>query len=343
MAVTLKQVALQAGVSITTVSRILNGKEVGIPIREDTRQRVLAVASQLGYRPNLMARSLRGSPSSLVGVIVRDISDPFISLILKGMNQASLERNYRLFLGHVGQQPNQSIDYGSMFEQAHADGIMIIGDMQGDEAAVDYLLSKHQYVLGVTDRSERRSFPGVYSDSGLGAELAMQHLWELGHRRIVCVSDAAIHDGRWRAEGYERFMREHGDRKFSRIYWAPRSFAGGHQVGKQIFAQRERPSAIFACTDTIAIGLIEAAYQAHLNIPDDVSIIGFDDIEIAAYTTPPLTTISQAGFEMGYSTTNLLITLIEQGADPTDVQDVLLTPTLIARQSTKVCLQTIAT
>src|SRR5687767_2358933 len=121
--ITLKDIAKEAGVSTTTVSRILNGRDSGITIREDTRERVLAVAQTLGYRPNLMARALRGSRSSLVGVILRDISDPFHIQILQGVQEAATRRGYRLFLGHVNYRPDMAIAYGSMFEQSHADGI----------------------------------------------------------------------------------------------------------------------------------------------------------------------------------------------------------------------------
>src|SRR5712692_8438782 len=124
MAVTLKDIAARVGVSIATVSRILNGRETGGLIREETRQKVFAVADELGYRPNLLARGLRGSHSSLIGVIVRDIADPFMSAALKGIHGVAVKRGYRLFLGNA-EQPNTAIDYGAMFDQSHADGIQI--------------------------------------------------------------------------------------------------------------------------------------------------------------------------------------------------------------------------
>src|SRR5258707_9103189 len=180
-AVTLKDIAAKCGVSITTVSRILNGRDTGVPIREETRQRVIAAAAELGYRPNLLARGLRGSSSLLLGVIARDISDPFHIQILQGIHNAATRRGYRLFLGHVDYRPDVAVTYSSMFEQSHADGIIVIGDIEGDDKVLKVLRQQHPYVVGVTDRVARRNFPGVYADNEQGTLLALEHLWNLGH------------------------------------------------------------------------------------------------------------------------------------------------------------------
>ena len=165
--VTLRDVAERAGVSITTVSRILNGRETGVPIRDATRERILAAAADLGYRPNMLARALRGSRSWLLGVIVRDIADPFHIQVLRGINETARERDYRLFLGHLDWRPSEAAVFASMFEQSHADGIILIGDMVGGDAALDALADRHPYIVGVTDRVSRRRVPGVYADNDL--------------------------------------------------------------------------------------------------------------------------------------------------------------------------------
>lgn len=339
MTTTLRDIAQRANVSITTVSRILNGRESGVPIREETRQRVLSVAAELGYRPNLLARGLRGSRSSLVGVIVRDMSEPFFSQILRGIHRAAVSRQYRLFLGSVEQQPNVAIDYGSMFEQSHADGIIMIGDTEHDDQAIEWLAGKHRYVVGITDRTKRRAIPGVYADSVSGTLLAMEHLWGLGHRQILCVSDFSINDGRARAAIYEQFMRAHGaDEQTIHVLTTLHTAEAGFRIGQEIFETpaypAAYPTAIFAATDTIAIGLLQAAFQCGVSVPGDVSIIGFDDIDMAPFTIPPLTTISQSGFEMGYTGANLLLDMIEQQLDGAQISDVILNPMLVIRQST---------
>lgn len=336
MVVTLKDIAQRAGVSVTTVSRILNGRESGLPIREETRQRVLAVAAELGYRPNLMARALRGSRSSLLGVIAQNITSLFHSQVLRGLNDTAIKRTYRVFLGHVQRQADIAIDYGSMFEQSHADGILVIGEWQGSEDALDVLRRQHHFVVGVSDRVGPREFPGVYADSHIGTRLAMDHLWGLGHRHIICVTDPAIRDGKQRGEVYQQYMAEHGVADRAQVFLTPRTFQASYETGQEVFAGfagTDHPTAIFAATDAIAIGLLQAAFQTGIQIPQQVSIVGYDDIDVAPFTIPPLTTIRQSGFEMGQAATNLLIDMIEQNRSSSEVEDVVLIPTLVIRQS----------
>ncbi|HET9521686.1 MAG TPA: LacI family DNA-binding transcriptional regulator [Candidatus Limnocylindrales bacterium] len=334
--VTLRDVARGSGVSITTVSRILNGRESGVPIRDETRRRVLAVAAELGYKPNLLARGLRGSRSSLLGVIARDISDPFHIQILRGINAAAQARDYRLFLGHVDYRPDVALTYGSMFERSHADGIVIIGDIEGADSTLEVFAEQHRYVLGVTDRTARRQIPGVYGDSVVGTRLALEHLWNLGHRSIICVSDARTFDGRLRIDMYEQFMRDRGVGDRMQVHITDQEPEPSFELGRQIFVDfgDASPTAIFATSDTTAMGLMQAAFQAGIAMPDRLSIVGFDDIDFAAYTIPPLTTISQGGVEMGRVAAELLFDMIDNGRDKADVEDVILEPKLVVRGST---------
>jgi DNA-binding LacI/PurR family transcriptional regulator len=338
-ATTLRDVAERAGVSITTVSRILNGRDTGVPIRETTRARIISVAAELGYRPNLLARALRGSRSSLLGVIARDVTDPFHVQVLRGINAAARRRDYRLFLGHVDYRPEVAAIYGSMFEQSHADGIIIMGDIQGGDATLDEIADRQGYVIGVSDRIERRRVPGVYVDNEQGALLALDHLWGLGHRNIICVSDERTADGPLRARVYERFMNEHGAGEQAQVHFTTQPDPGpSYRLGRELFngldPDGRRPTAIFAASDTIAIGLLQAAFQAGLAVPTELSIVGFDDIDIAAFTIPPLTTISQSGVAMGEAAADLLMDMIERGTPRPETADLVLAPSLVIRQST---------
>ena len=335
--VTLRDVAQGSGVSITTVSRILNGRETGVPIREETRQRVLSVAAELGYKPNLLARGLRGSRSSLLGVIARDISDPFHIQILRGVNEVARERDYRLFLGHVDYRPDLALSYSSMFESSHADGIILIGDIEGGEASFEQFAQQHRYAIGVTDRTTRRQIPGVYSDGVRGTQLAMDHLWELGHRSIVCVSDNRTYDGRQRIDVYERFMKDHGVADRIGVFVTDQDPGPALELGRRMFRDwtdgHPPPTAIYATSDTTAMGLMEAAYEAGIRVPEDLSIVGFDDIDLAAFTIPPLTTISQDGVEMGRVAATLLFEMMEHGRHRSEVADAVLEPRLVVRRS----------
>src|SRR5712691_8654945 len=336
--ITLRDVASRAGVSITTVSRILNGRETGVPVREATRERILAAAKDLGYKPNLLARALRGSSSSLLGVIVRDISDPFHAQVLRGVNGVAQVRGYRLFLGHVDYQPDVAAIYGSMFEQSHADGILIMGDIQGGDATLDDIADRQGYVVGVSDRFDRRRVPGVYVDNERGTILALDHLSGLGHESIICVSDERTADGPFRARVYERYMADHGLSDRARVYFTTQPDPEpSYRLGRELFGHFDRPNrptAVFAASDTIAIGLLQAAFQEKIVVPDRLSIVGFDDIDIASFTIPPLTTISQSGVEMGRIAADMLLDMIERGESTGRVDDVIVAPTLVVRQST---------
>jgi DNA-binding LacI/PurR family transcriptional regulator len=348
--VTLRDVAKRSGVSVTTASRILNGRESGVPIREETRARVHTAAADLGYKPNLLARGLRGSRSSLIGVIARDVSDPFHIQVLQGVNEVTRARDFRLFLGHVDYRPDVALTYGSMFERSHADGILVLGDLADGDKAFSDLTVQHRFVVGVSDRTARGPFPGVYSDSVTGTALALEHLWSLGHRRIICVSDPGTEDQRLRALLYRRFMTDRGLDDAIVAYEVSQPDPGpSYQLGRRLFAAGVEgvagvagandvghtiPTAIYATSDTIAIGLMQAAYQERVVVPDDVSIVGFDNLDIAAYTIPPLTTVSQAGVDLGRTAASLLLDMIETERSGDEVEDIVLQPTLVIREST---------
>ena len=308
-----------------------------MPIREDTRERVVRTAAELGYQPNLLARGLRGQASSLLGVIARDIADPFHIQILKGINGAAVQRGYRMFLGNVDHLPEEALAYGSMFERSHADGIILIGDIRGGESAADSIASQHRYVVGVTDRTGPRSFPGVHVDNEAGTLAALEHLWGLGHRAIMCVSDARTADGRLRIEVYERFMRDHGEAERVDVQVTDQETSLAFELGTRLFARPVEDietTAIYATSDTTALGLMQAAFRAGIPIPDRLSIVGFDDIDVAAFTIPPLTTVSQHGVEMGREAVELLMELLEVGPAGDGVEDRVIVPTLVVRGST---------
>ena len=209
--------------------------------------------------------------------------------------------------------------------------------------ALDGLRRRGRVETRESDRIERRGVPGVYVDNALGTELAMEHLWSLGHRSIVCVSDERMADGPFRARTYERFMRDHGVGERARTYFVTQPDPGpSYRLGRELFAHFDRPSrptAIFAGSDTLALGLIQAAFQMGVSVPGQVSIVGFDNIDIAGFTVPPLTTISQEGVHMGRTAANMLLDMIEHGTPGLEVEDVVIRPQLVVRQSTAPALE----
>jgi LacI family transcriptional regulator len=225
-----------------------------------------------------------------------------------------------------------------MFEQSHADGILVMGDIKGGDAAIDDLADRHDHVVGVSDRVGPRRVPGVYVDNVRGTLLALEHLWELGHRSIVCVADERMADGPMRARTYEEFMAARGLAERTRVYYTTQPDPEpSYRLGRELFSHFDRPSrptAVFAASDTIAIGLLQAAFQAKIVVPDQLSIVGFDDIDIASFTIPPLTTISQSGVEMGRIAADMLFDMIEGDRGSARVEDVIVAPMLVVRQST---------
>ena len=228
--------------------------------------------------------------------------------------------------------------FASMFEQSHADGIILIGDMVGGDAALDALADRHPYIVGVTDRVSRRRVPGIYADNDLGTRLALDHLWSLGHRDVICVVDERMADGPFRAGVYQQYLRDRGASDRIRVYHVTQPDAApAYRLGRELFAQFDRPghpTAIFAASDTIAIGLLQAAFQHGIRVPEQLSIVGFDDVDAATYMVPPLTTVSQRGPEMGEMAAGLILDMIEKQRPIDEVDDIVVTPRLVVRQST---------
>ena len=265
-----------------------------MPIREETRKRVLSAAADLGYKPNLLARGLRGSRSSLIGVIARDVSDPFHIQILQGINEVTRAREFRLFLGHVDYRPDVALTYGSMFERSHADGIIVVGDLVDGERTLPTSLPSTATWWCPTGSVPGRS--PACTRTATRAH-AWRYLWDLGHRRIMCISDPATEDQRLRTSLYEAFMHEHGLGHLAITHPIGQPDPEpSYRLGLELFGSggRPLPTAVYATSDTIAIGLLRAAYQTGVAVPRQVSVIGFDNIAIAAYTVPPLTTVSQS-------------------------------------------------
>jgi LacI family transcriptional regulator len=166
----------------------------------------------------------------------------------------------------------------------------------------------------------------------------MDHLWNLGHRSIVCVADERIAEGPLRARLYEEFLRDHGAGDAARVYYTTQPDPEpSYRLGRELLATLDRPggpTAIYTVSDTLAIGLLQAAFQLGIPVPKRLSIVGFDDIDIASFTIPPLTTVNQAGEEMGRIAAELILAMVAGDRQSSEVDDVILEPKLVVRQST---------
>jgi LacI family transcriptional regulator len=332
MVVTRNDVARLANVSSATVSYVVNnGPRSVLP---ETRERVLAAIKELGYQPSAIARHLRLQRSFTFGLIFPDTSNPYFDEVMRGIEYAALENNYKVVLLHSGYDCNKELQYVDLLHIERVDGVIWIPATDNFEALER--LNRYEIPTVIFDRGHSRSnTPAVIADNFYGGYLATQHLVQLGHRRIGCIArPVELSHSQGRLEGYKAALRDYG------IPFNPALIAkGGFRLenGKQAFTDllrlSEPPTAIFAYNDIMAIGALRGAYEIGLKVPDDFSIVGFDDIVQAAFTCPALTTVFQDKFEMGMRGVHLLLSLINKETP----ESTICTPVevrLVVREST---------
>jgi DNA-binding LacI/PurR family transcriptional regulator len=290
----MKDVAAAAGVAQSTVSRILNDSKALIPASDETRERVQAVAKELGYRPHPFARALRGAKSMLVGAVVRDITDPFFAEAIEALTIECTRRGYSVVLGNARSAADEALALTAVLETRQCDALVLLGDFQGEERLVEDLRSAPMPVVALWHGSDRRGrpFPTVAVDSRAGIHAGMSHLTSLGHRRIAYVGTAGryvIHD---RELAYEEYLTTAGIAvPGGYLRHVPNSIGGGETALSALLELPQPPTAIVAATDLLALGVIHAAYAHGLEVPAGLSVVGFDDIPLTAGTIPSLTTV----------------------------------------------------
>ncbi|MDO9546105.1 MAG: LacI family DNA-binding transcriptional regulator [Pelolinea sp.] len=329
--VTIKEVAQQAGVSISTVSHVVNGTRF---VSDDLKARVLSSMKDLDYQPNRIARSLRRKQTNSLGLIISDITNPFFAEIAWSIENISFLEKYSLFLCNTNSKYEKEVFYINQLSEWQVDGIILISP-KIDTSYLKILEERNIPVVLVDNESPEGNYDVVKIDNYLGGKMAADHLIALGHKRIACISGPFMHNITYeRVEGYKDSLREHGlivDEKM--ILTGNFDVASGLQCANNFFEMDERPTAIFACNDQMAVGVIQSAAAHNLKVPDDISLVGFDDINLSRYTVPPLTTISQPLHEIGEQALNCMIEKIK---DPNkSPKTITLNLRLAERQSTK--------
>jgi LacI family transcriptional regulator len=324
--VTISDVARTAGVSVATVSKVLNGR---YGVAQATSTRVLEVIDELGYESSLVARSLRSHRTHVIGILVAEF-EPFSTEILKGAASAVSEAGYELLAYTGGRQSGGTgweRRYLSRLSGTLMDGAVLVTPTVVDaDAGVP--------VVAVDPHTGPVGPPTVDSDNLTGAVLATRHLLDLGHRRIGFVAGRPdLESSRLREAGYRRALTEAGipvDESLIRVGDYRKESARGPVA--DLLALPERPTAVFAANDITAIAAMEVAQQAGLDVPGDLSVIGFDDVPEAAAATPPLSTVRQPIQAMGAAAVRMLVALLD-GEAP-DSTHVRLPTTLVPRGST---------
>jgi DNA-binding LacI/PurR family transcriptional regulator len=337
--VTIRDVAAQAGVSGSTVSRVLSGVETQIPISEETRERVLKVARELGYRPHPGARALSGKSTHLLGVIVREISDPFFADLIEVISGAAKERGYDLVLGNAKRDPEQALALREMMlDMRYCDGILLCGDLSESPEDHGFLarMGTDRRLVSVARGSTQlvSGMPSVGIDNRAGTFLVLDHLAGLGHRQIACMNASRVGDLWERLEAYREFMQDRfGGVLEAYVQLAENTFAGGYRAAHQLLSLPGPPTAIFCLDDAMAIGALSAALGMGLDVPRYVSIAGFDDMPVSAYVRPALTTVHQPVQEIGEQALGVLLHMIEDERSPEEIPHIRLEPRLVVRDS----------
>jgi len=326
---TLRDVAERVGVSVQTVSAVVNDKP---GITAETRARVLRAVQELGYRPYSIARSLRTGQTRTLALIVPDIANPFCATLASVSEDYAHRFGYNLTVHNTHDDAARETHHLQSLTQRWTDGVLFMA-AEDRMASLDILQAAGIPAVAVDHIPLDYGGPGVKIDNVRAGRIAAEHLLDLGHTRIAHITGPLRLDlARDRMAGFQQAIAARG------LDPAPHASgargwrcASGFDAMRELLACQPRPTAVFAANDRMAIGALSALHQAGLRAPDDVSIVGLDDIEVAAYQTPPLTTISQPFAEMATLALQILLALIEHGeaAQPRVVID----PVLIVRQS----------
>lgn len=329
---TIRDVAREAGVSTATVSRVLSRPDV---VNAETRASVMVAIENLGYTPNAAAKSLRTLRSGKILVTVPDIANPFFSLILQGIESAALRSGYAVLLGDTQHDDSREQQYALMLQRREADGLIFLGHRL-PKAAAGIVRSKPRGqapVVNGCEFSPSLGVPSVHIDNAKAAFEAIDHLCQLGHRRIgVVTGPMASPLSRDRLKGATARVDRDRTRVAIVVAGGDFSIESGIAAGDQLLSAARPPTGIFCFNDEMAIGVLHSARQRGLRVPDDLSVIGFDDIRFAQYMDPPLTTIRQPMRELGEATVRLLLNILRGNVK--DAVSVTLPHALIVRAST---------
>jgi LacI family transcriptional regulator len=324
---TIKDVAARAGISYTTVSHVVNATR---PVSEQVRRKVEAAIAELGYVPSGVARSLRARATGTLGLLVPNASNPYFAELARGIEDHAERNGYSVILCNSDDDIDKQLRYLRVLLERRIDGLIVA--TVASDAAFAQALANLQVPLVLVDRSlEGVSADQLRVDHEQGAYLATRHLLELGHRRIVCIGGpASTQVAQLRAAGYHRALDEAGVAAQA-VVDCPFTSPAGHAAAQVLLAAEPRPTAIFAGNDMIALGVLRAAAEHQLQVPRQLSVVGFDDIEVSRYLHPALTTVGQCIGTLGEQVAARLLERIR--TPDLAVTQRLIEPILLLRES----------
>jgi LacI family transcriptional regulator len=336
--VTIRDVAEQAGVAPITVSRVIN--HAG-NVSDTTRQRVEAAVDALGYVPNRLASSFRSNKTNTLGLILTDITNPFWTTVARGVEDEADEHGFNVILCNTDESEQEEGKYVRVLLQKQVDGFLLVPSSDSMNSIT--LIQKQETPLVVMDRRVLGKIDSVRCDSIKGARALTRHLIELGHRRIAALSGSKhVSTAVDRVQGYKRALRDANlEIDPSLVHYQAFTQEAGYAMTQKVFAGPSPPTAIFAVNNFIAIGAYKALRDRGLRVPEDVSLVAFDDLPTALVLEPFLTVASQPAYEMGKRATQLLIDRManseSETAPPSEQEEIVLPVELMIRRSTAPC------
>ncbi len=326
---TIYDIAKLAGVSIATVSKVFNGKG---RISESTRQRILRISEEINYQPNMLASALTGKKTYTIGLLIPDLVNPFFAELARHVEDRSHELGFNLVICNTDNNADKENKYIQLLRQKSADGIIVATGVR-NEALLKELIEQHMPVALIAREQSTLAASSVVVDDYAGGYSAAAYLAEGGHKRIAVLAESlTVSSSKERIRGYRQALGEAGIRyDSSLIYVSDFSVQGGKQMALQALAAHPRPSAIFACNDILAIGAMQAARELGIRIPQELSVVGFDNTILASMTDPPMSTVAQPIQQMGHQVVDLITQEINQ--EKKAKQRVVLLPELIVRGS----------
>jgi len=324
--VSIKEVAAAAGVSTATVSRVLSN---GLHVRPEVRERVLATVERLGYRPNLVARSLRSQQSSTIGLIVSDISNPFFTAISRAVEDTAYEQGFSVLLCNTDENPEKEAIYLNLMRDTAVAGAIMSPTRK---TVANFAESNLPLPIVVVDRFiSNGDVDTVLLDNVDAAYRLITHLIERGYRRIAALC-SEMSTGLERQVGYEKALRAHGlAPKSEYMKYVPPKSEAGYAATLKMLDVAEPPDALFTINSLIAEGALQAIRERNLTIPDDIALVTFDDTTWSSLVQPPITLIAQPTYEIGKTAAELLIQRIADPGRPT--RQVILKGQLLVRGS----------
>jgi len=353
-AVTIRDVAERSGFSSATVSIVLNNAPLARYIPDTTKERIQRAAAQLGYRPNLFARSLRGRRSHTVGVMVFDMTDPYCTLVLRGIENTLYQSSFLPILTDVHNERSRFERYLEMLLDRRIEGLVVLANWLFVDIDLLADLEKHNIPTAVVGRELKNdNISSVIVDNNLGARAALDHLYSLGHRKIAFIRgprQLSDTEPRWRGvrtmageRNLELDPRLIVDLPESRDPFS--SFEDGYKLTEELLRRRRSFTALMAFDDMTAFGAIRALAKAGIRVPDQCSVVGFDDVSPAAIYTPSLTTVRQPMESMGTAAATIVLEAIDAHTQsdanatvekqPVRATHRRIVPELIVRESTR--------